>query len=75
MADEHDGPVDLVDDRRDVGGVGRDPAKRIRGCDHRVLASVEPVEHGAPARGVSERAMDEHDRRLGHVVPFRLGTD
>src|SRR6266508_6912021 len=66
VADEHDGPVELVDDRLDVGGVVRDPAKRIRRREHRVLVSVEEFEHGPPARRVCECPVNKDNRWFGH---------
>jgi hypothetical protein len=66
MADEHDGPVELVDERPEMGGVARDPAQGIRRRENRVLVTGEPVEHGPPARSVSESAVNENNRWLGH---------
>jgi hypothetical protein len=67
MADEHDGRFELIDHRLDVGGVGAYPAKGTWRRENRVLVTVETVEHGAPARGVSEGAVNEEDRWLGHA--------
>ncbi len=75
MADEDDGAVELVDDRFEIGDVGGDPAQGKRGREQRVLAAVEEVEDAAPARGVSERAVDENDGWLGHENSFRVRTN
>ena len=45
MADEHDGPVELVDQPLQIGGVVGEPAKRIRRRKDGVLVTVEDVEH------------------------------
>src|SRR3954452_10137037 len=67
MADEHDRRFELIDHRRDVGGVGGHPAKGRWRRENRVLVTVETVEHGAPARGVCEGAVNEEDRWIGHA--------
>src|SRR4051795_10175542 len=77
MADEHDRRFELIDHRRDVGGVGAYPAKGTWRRENRVLVTVETVEHGAPARGVCEGAVNEDDRWLGHAsepAPRVLGS-
>ncbi len=61
MADEHDRPIDLVDDRAEIRSVTGDPAKRNRRRENRVVVAVEAIEHAAPTRGVSERAVSEND--------------
>ena len=71
VADEDDGAVELVDDGFEIGHVAGEPAQGKRRREQRVLAAVEEVEHAAPARGVSERAMDENDGWLGHGNSFR----
>src|SRR3954471_940644 len=73
MAHEHDGPVELVDDRSEICHVARDPAKGKRRSDKVVRVAVELLEHRAPARGVSESTVNENDCRLGHEAAFRLG--
>jgi hypothetical protein len=73
MADEHHGSVELVDQSLQIGGVAREPAKRIRRRDHRVLVTVEEVVNRAPARSVSEGAVNENDCWLGHETSFRYG--
>src|SRR3954447_16852304 len=72
MAHEHDGPVELVDDRSEIGGIVCDPSKGHRGRENVVVLSVEVVEDAAPARSVSERAVDQKDCRIGHEASFRL---
>src|SRR2546430_1687138 len=72
VADEDDGSVELVDDSFEIGDVGGDPAQGKRSSKQRVIAAVEEVEHCAPARGVSERAVDENDGWLGHANSFRV---
>src|SRR3954454_1930139 len=67
MPDEHDGALELIDDRGRIGGVGRDPAKGRWRRENRVVVTVETVEHGAPARSVSEGAVDEEDGGVGHA--------
>src|SRR6185295_11382136 len=61
----------LVDHGLEIGHVAGEAAQRKRRREQRVLAAIEQVEHSAPARGVSERAVDENDRWLGHENSFR----
>jgi hypothetical protein len=70
MAHEHDRAVELVDDRPEVGRVGRNPAKGSRRRENRVLVMVEAVVHGTPVRSVSEGTVHENDRWLGHETSF-----
>src|SRR2546421_3316630 len=72
MADEHDRAVELFDDGSEIRSVTGDPAQGKRSRENRVLVAVEPLEHGAPARGVSESAVHENDRWFGHGTSFRL---
>src|SRR5262249_8574025 len=74
MADEHHRPVELVDQSLEIGGVVREPAKRICRRDHGVLVTVEEVVHRAPTRSVSEGAVNENNRWLGHETSFRYGN-
>src|SRR5207247_8303942 len=66
MADEDDGAVDLVDDRRGVGSVVGEPAQRVRRRENGVTVTDEPVVHRPPAGRVSERAVNENDGRTRH---------
>src|SRR6266851_4969593 len=72
VAYEDDGAVELGDDSFEIGDVGGDAAQGKRSSEQRVLAAVEEVVDAAPARGVSERAMDENDGWLGHANSFRV---
>src|SRR4051794_32375684 len=73
MSHEHDGAVELVDDRSEIGRVARDPAKWNRRSENVVLVAVELLEYRAPARRVSESTVSENDCRLGHEASFWLG--
>ena len=64
MADQ-DHRSGVLDDARDVGGVAREVAERVRGRDDRVAAVLQPVGHVREPGGVGERAVHEHDRGLG----------
>src|SRR2546427_12800977 len=76
MSGRRAGPaVELVDDRLEVGGVVRDPAKRIRRRKNRVLVTVEEIEHGPPTRRVSERTVNKDNRRFGHETSFTAEGD
>jgi hypothetical protein len=76
VPDEHDGPVDLPDDRGDVGGVAGERQVRDSGCDDRDLVGEQLGDHPGEAGGIGERAVDENDggSRIGHgqVPPTRL---
>src|SRR4051794_38330397 len=73
MAHEHDGTVELVDDRSEIRSVARDPAKGNRRSEDVVLVAVEMLENRAPARRISEGTVNENDCRLGHEASFELG--
>src|SRR6476469_7598555 len=72
MAHEHDGPVELVDDSSEIGGIAGAPWEGHRGRENGVVLIVEVVKDAAPARSVSERAVGEKDCRVGHEASFRL---
>ena len=48
MAHEHDGPVELVDQRLRVGSVVREPAQRVWRRENRVTIASEVVVHTPP---------------------------
>ena len=66
VADEDDGAVELVDNRRRVGSVVREAAQRVRRRENGVTVIDEPVEHRPPAGRVSERAVNENNCRTRH---------
>src|SRR5262249_5387722 len=66
VADEDDGAVELVDNRRRVGSVVRDPAQRVRWRENGVAVADEPAEHRLPAGRLSGRAGNENNGRTRH---------
>src|SRR2546423_2024121 len=75
MADEHDGPIELVDDRSEIRRIARDSAKRHRRRENGVLVALQELEHGAPTRSVSEGAVNEKDCWFGHEASFRVESN
>ena len=60
VADREHGAWNPVEEARDVGGVMRDAAQRIRGCCHLHDRSLQAFDHAVPARSVGEGAVDEN---------------
>jgi hypothetical protein len=66
VADEDDRALDRAHEVADRGGVGGDAAQRVGGGDHAVARVEQRLDDPVPARGLGERAVDEHNRWL-HV--------
>ena len=62
VGDEHDGLADAADDVAHVGGVAGEAAQRVGRGDDLVAAGPEQFDDRAPAVGLGEGAVDEHER-------------
>ena len=61
--DKQDRPSDLVDDAGEVGGIFGNTTQRIGGGEGGDAGRLQLADHGAPAGGIGERAMDEDNGR------------
>src|SRR5687768_9321493 len=61
MADEYDRPLDGADVVAHAGGVGGDPAQRVRDGDRRMPRVDQAIDDLVPAGGLGEGAVDEDD--------------
>ena len=65
MADEHDRPLDRLQDAAQVLRVGGEAAQRVGRGDASCSRGAAAPDLVVPAGGVGEGAVDEDDRRLG----------